>query len=31
LDGIAFDEFDDRVYNVDVYEDDYDHGQWEDL
>lgn len=26
--GIAFDEFDERVYNVDPYEDDYDHGQW---
>lgn len=28
--GIAFNDFDGAVYNVDVGEDDYDHGQWND-
>lgn len=28
MDGVAYDEFDNPVYNVDPYEDDYDHGQW---
>lgn len=28
--GVAYDEFDEPVYAVDGYEDDYDHGQWND-
>lgn len=28
--GVAYDEFDNPVYNVDVNEDAYDHGQWND-
>lgn len=28
--GVAYDEFDEPVYNVDVNEDAYDHGQWND-
>ena len=28
--GIAYDEFDSPVYNVDINEDAYDHGQWDD-
>jgi len=30
MDGVAYDEFDEPVYNVDPYEDDYGHGQWND-
>ena len=28
MDGIAYNEWDEAVYNVDPYEDAYDHGQW---
>ena len=30
MDGVAYDEWDEAVYNVDPYEDAYDHGQWND-
>ena len=28
--GVAYDEFDNPVYNIDVNDDAYDHGQWND-
>ena len=30
VDGVAYDEFNSPVYRVDPYEDDCDHGQWND-
>jgi hypothetical protein len=30
VNGVAYDEFDNPVYNVDINEDAYDHGQWND-
>jgi hypothetical protein len=30
IDGVAYDEFDDLIYNIDIYEDNFEHGQWND-